>query len=453
MLSHRAPQTERAAAPGFFGKLPSQGDFVARRFDLAVRQCFDDWLGRGLAYQQAVRGPRWEADFRAMPRWRFVLAPGVAGPDTVAGVMAPSADRVGRCFPLVAASRLPPHVAPERLLNGLEDWFAALEAALGQAAHADPARLDMALSSVPPLLPHGAVAPEDRHAAGRTFWWAKDVGGRPLRFFAEGLPDMEAFGRFLPDSMDAPPEPAAPCEVRAVIAPVSVAPPRPEPMPAPAALRLSAVARTHAGTRLRVNADAVSAGGRDDLHVFVHGLGAPPDGPQAAGLLLERLMRAPPAADLPTLAANLKGAAGAAHALLRAGGSAGATFVALAAQGTAFEVLWAGDLRGYLWRDGLLRLLTRDHVEVGLTRRLSRLVGGVSAVSIDATGGGLAPGDRFLLVSAAVVLRVGERALADCLSAPTLAEAADAVVEEALVAGIAENASALVVDVALMGEA
>ena len=38
------------------------------------------------------------------PIWRFALAPGVAGPLPMLGVMMPSVDRVGRQFPLTLAA-------------------------------------------------------------------------------------------------------------------------------------------------------------------------------------------------------------------------------------------------------------------------------------------------------------------------------------------------------------
>jgi type VI secretion system protein ImpM len=41
------------------------------------------------------------------PIWRFSLAPGYAGPESVAGVMMPSVDRVGRQFPLTLAAVVP----------------------------------------------------------------------------------------------------------------------------------------------------------------------------------------------------------------------------------------------------------------------------------------------------------------------------------------------------------
>jgi type VI secretion system protein ImpM len=100
---------------GWFGKLPSTGDFVQRRLPSDFVQAWDDWLAQELGSWQSAEPDGWLTAYLAGPSWRFVLLPGcLAGleriEDGMAGVLMPSVDRVGRYFPLTIAWALP--VAP-----------------------------------------------------------------------------------------------------------------------------------------------------------------------------------------------------------------------------------------------------------------------------------------------------------------------------------------------------
>ncbi len=91
---------------GFFGKLPSTGDFVARGLPDGFRKIWDRWITAHLASRQRA-GALWPdggVRFRLM-----------SGGRVAAGVILPSEDSAGRLFPLslmVIASALP---GPERL--------------------------------------------------------------------------------------------------------------------------------------------------------------------------------------------------------------------------------------------------------------------------------------------------------------------------------------------------
>ena len=65
-----------AATPGWFGKLPSLGDFASRRVDVDFMEAWDGWLAQGLAGWQARDGDAWLTDYLNGPSWRFVLMPG-----------------------------------------------------------------------------------------------------------------------------------------------------------------------------------------------------------------------------------------------------------------------------------------------------------------------------------------------------------------------------------------
>lgn len=121
------PVDRAGQAPGFFGKLPSHGDFVGRRLPPAARARFDTWLQEGLLSSKADLGDAWLPTWLNSPIWRFAVAAGVCGAQAWAGVMLPSHDRVGRCFPLLLAASIEetPSLSDCLLLHAV--WFARLE--------------------------------------------------------------------------------------------------------------------------------------------------------------------------------------------------------------------------------------------------------------------------------------------------------------------------------------
>ncbi|HEX7686978.1 MAG TPA: type VI secretion system-associated protein TagF, partial [Burkholderiaceae bacterium] len=91
------------ATCGFYGKLPSEGDFVSRRLPWEFTSAWDDWLQQGMQASRGALGERWLELYLSAPVWRFQLAPGVCGPLAWRGLFFASVDRVGRYFPLTLA--------------------------------------------------------------------------------------------------------------------------------------------------------------------------------------------------------------------------------------------------------------------------------------------------------------------------------------------------------------
>jgi type VI secretion system protein ImpM len=114
-------------APGFFGKVRSHGDFVGRRVPPEVRDRFDRWLQAALVRSKQDLGDAWLPVWLSSPLWRFVVAAGVCGEQAWAGVMMPSHDRVGRCFPLLLMAGIDGTPSMRGCLTVHDGWFGQLE--------------------------------------------------------------------------------------------------------------------------------------------------------------------------------------------------------------------------------------------------------------------------------------------------------------------------------------
>jgi type VI secretion system protein ImpM len=185
--------------PGWFGKLPSQGDFVSRRLPDAFIQGWDDWLQRSLASARDQLGDAWLDCYLVAPIRRFWLAPGLLGGEGWAGVLMPSVDRVGRHFPLtiaLAVGRSPADSLAAALAAGA--WYRAVDTVARLVLDIDFSVNDFEreLAVLAPLhdSPCWAVA---LPACG-SVWWCDDAGGQAsgFRCFA-ALPPADAFAGLL----------------------------------------------------------------------------------------------------------------------------------------------------------------------------------------------------------------------------------------------------------------
>lgn len=100
------------SAIGWYGKLPTAGDFLSRRLPGSFVQTWDHWLQRGLAQGRDRFGPQWQELYLTFPVWRFLLPPGAVDGQAWCGTLLPSIDRVGRCFPLTICRPLESHQRP-----------------------------------------------------------------------------------------------------------------------------------------------------------------------------------------------------------------------------------------------------------------------------------------------------------------------------------------------------
>lgn len=172
------PPTPDAVRIGFFGKLPSRGDFVRVGLSRALASAWDGWL-------QGVMPKSHEGDamLRRAPVWRFAVGAGVCGPCAACGVLLPSIDRVGRTFPLLIAAEAA--TPTDAFLDAAEQIGCD---AIVQAT--SPELLARQLLDAPRPAP--ASHP---HCSAR--WWRRIDTGSDCELRSDTLPDAATFLRML----------------------------------------------------------------------------------------------------------------------------------------------------------------------------------------------------------------------------------------------------------------
>lgn len=151
---------------GFFGKMPSHGDFVARGLGPGVRGFLDRWLSLGPAL--ALRdGAVWpERGVRGL-----LLGPN--GP--LAVLVLASRDAPGRVFPLLACAEARADRA------GVDAWADQILPTLAEATRTG-ADADVLLAMLDACLPDMSTQPLDQSCV-----WCKDVDPEPPEVFFSRL--------------------------------------------------------------------------------------------------------------------------------------------------------------------------------------------------------------------------------------------------------------------------
>lgn len=132
---------ERSAA-GFFGKLPSRGDFISRYLPKSFLEPWDRWLQAAMAQSRNQLGETWRDAYCTSPIWRFALGDGLCGSAGYAGVLMPSVDRVNRYYPLLIAAPLTPDWPLLTLPTAGETWFREAERLALEALERDTLDLE-----------------------------------------------------------------------------------------------------------------------------------------------------------------------------------------------------------------------------------------------------------------------------------------------------------------------
>ncbi|MFV0475137.1 MAG: type VI secretion system-associated protein TagF [Pikeienuella sp.] len=430
-----------AARTGYFGKVPSQGDFVSNGLPRALADMFDLWLREAVRDSQRKLGRGRQEAFLVAPIWRMALEAGVAGPDPVIGVMMPSVDRVGRYFPLVIAAPLARRALSVDDMTRLTPWFDAASALALSTLRPDFALARFDEEAAGMSIPDSMLPPArggGGGGGGSSLWWA-ETDAKDGKLF-EGMPAAEAFdAHFLP---------IRPGDAGAAAEPARPAGPRRDGLLTTETGRASLKGAASAGLK---EMTLVAAGGQ--VMSVISGIGRYPASHVAAQVVADTLTRIESPFSMNDLIAEAKGKLGTANTLLRARGAPtgevfAASIVTLLAQASRYSLLWAGNARAYLYRDGVLTQMTRDHTEARLPHILTRAVGGAAQLALDSATGQINERDQFLLCSGGLALMLEDIDLIDMLSnAASPQEAADRLTQEALIAGASLDVSALVVKV------
>jgi len=404
-----------AIIAGFYGKLPSHGDFLHHGVPDRFVDAWDRWLQHALVASKAQLQDRWLPTYLTSPAWRFVLSGEVIDGRAWAGIMLPSVDRVGRYFPLTLALSLPP-VPAFAAAAALQPWFDDVEQLALEALEAevfDLRRFQQTVSdsaqAAAAMAQHLARSGQKPMADLRGFPDAADCWRYELRSVSElehsvndvvqgmvaarlhplalwwsegseqvaaswlctrGLPEPGRFTAMLGGDWstgwagDARPAVQAPLP-GGLGGDVSQTT---DWMPARAALRMSSSGQTDAGKRRKSNQDACVQ--RDDIGVWAvaDGMGGHRHGDIASRMIADALAGMQDCGSLATQVEATRAALMGVNARLRRMAQldpqnfdAGSTVVVLVSRGGESVVLWAGDSRLYLWRKGAFEQLTHDH--------------------------------------------------------------------------------------------
>jgi serine/threonine protein phosphatase PrpC len=226
--------------------------------------------------------------------------------------------------------------------------------------------------------------------------------------------------------------------------------------------------RSHAGCRRKNNEDAFLCRPDVGLWAVADGMGGHAAGDVASALVIQQLANVTGTDSIAALQAATEAAlAGANRDIYQLsrdeGRTMGSTVVTLAVARDGFCVLWAGDSRAYLLRDGAVCPLTRDHSlvqqlvdsgdltpEAALSHPnsniITRAVGHVPKLEIEhGAAAKPKPGDIFLLASDGLTRLLGEEEMAEAMATSDLESLADRWVETALERGAPDNVTFILV--------
>jgi type VI secretion system ImpM family protein len=112
---------------GYFGKLPTLGDFVHQVLPQDFANGWHEWLQQCMAQAREALADDFLTYYLNCPVWKFLMAPGVCGAQAVVGLTIPSVDKVGRYFNFTLATVLPPEADPCAYVLGNRDGLTTLE--------------------------------------------------------------------------------------------------------------------------------------------------------------------------------------------------------------------------------------------------------------------------------------------------------------------------------------
>jgi serine/threonine protein phosphatase PrpC len=240
----------------------------------------------------------------------------------------------------------------------------------------------------------------------------------------------------------------------------------PPPTASPPAYETGAA--THPGRVRSQNEDHFVLLPDSGVFAVADGMGGHEAGSLASSTVVDALRTIGVPASAPDLLARLEDRILRANARLRdeardrGNAVVGSTVVALLVFGGNYAVLWSGDSRLYIVRDGRIAQLTRDHTEAqelvdkGVLRQdevrtwprrnvVTRAVGVNEVPELDIDHGSLQPGDIFVICSDGLTAHAADEEILARVRGAGAQQACDALIALALERGGTDNVTVLVV--------
>lgn len=232
--------------------------------------------------------------------------------------------------------------------------------------------------------------------------------------------------------------------------------------------RWTSSARSDVGRVREINEDACLDQPELGRWAVADGMGGHAVGDLASRLVIDTLSRLPPPVGMKALIADARARLQKANRQLRNEAARrqvqriGSTVIVLLACDRFCGYLWAGDSRLYLYREGQLRQLTRDHSQIEELKSLgvitdeqarhhpaqhmiTRAVGATDQLELDDDAIEVADGDVFLLCSDGLSNEVTDEEMLAVLTTVECERAPEELVELALARGGRDNITAVVV--------
>ena len=235
------------------------------------------------------------------------------------------------------------------------------------------------------------------------------------------------------------------------------------------AARLEHAALSHEGRVRANNEDAYCVRATDGLFAVADGMGGHEAGEWASACIADLLRDTPLPVGFDAANHAVADVLHRANAVIFAEATArgkqmGSTAVAMLVRDGRFAVLWVGDSRAYLFRDGQLIRLTHDHTQVQemidrgllspadaeghpMSHVLARAMGVREVVAVDVVADEVESGDVFLLCSDGLMARVEDAEIATVLAEPDADLRAARLVKLTLDRGAPDNVTVVTVGV------
>ena len=486
---------------GFYGKLPSHGDFVKRRVSDGFVDAWDAWLRECITASRAALGGRWLDVYLTSPAWRFACAAGACGHAPVIGLVAPSVDQVGRYFPLTLVAELPADIHLIAAASGSERFFDSAERLVIETLateRVDFERFDRGVLALeeelapfaapPPLvlgdestailtdsprpwhLPLGASSDialafeqllslhlEAKFRPLTLFWTDGSSAVEPSCLVLKGLPDPSNFAALMEGGWQAHRWHSVPTHVSDVLDEPTLAT---TTEVSPGRLFFRSAASTDVGRARTNNEDSFVERAAVGLWAVADGMGGHSHGEVASRMVCDALT------DF-ALDGTFEEVVDAAAArirevndhLIRSSQNAdpsercGSTVVILLLRGAKSAVLWAGDSRVYRFRGGVLEQLTRDHSLAELegtaaheSSVITRAVGVEPELEIDVHRDSVLPEDRFLLCSDGLTRVLSADEITAWMKNPDIEQAVAGLIQATLDAGAPDNVTVVIAE-------